>query len=290
MTHKASPNLLRVKFSRLWKHVWCNDINHSTLMLEDIRLKLLIRKFFKMIFFKLLDINIIRLPNFISIRLVGIIELKDFDFGSDGNLTKLSVRYAYFLGELKTQIFNSFGYSNVCIFYRLFFFGYKRYFRKNTYKISKYRFFRNPVNLAEMFANHFKRKRRRPQKHIFGVSKALFKKRKMLRKRIYGVKVRLSGPLGAPRNRKHKTITRLFGDMPANTLHSYIDFHQTVGVSKFGSFGIKVWVYKGLRSLLFSGKKNKSPCFSFFKTKSFYLRPTKFPKAKRVYIQKYLWL
>lgn len=289
MTHLINPNLLRIHYSRLWSNKWCNDLNFSHLVVEDLRMRYLAIDFFKTLPINVFDIKIIRVSKKIFLIVHGMINPRKFKIQEEGEeeeSEKLVYIYSYFflpLFELKKQILDSFSYPDVHIFYRFLYFGW---FRHKDF--SKFLYLRNAKNLALLFSSSFRKKRRKPIKHMLGLAKAFFKKKKLRFHKFYGAKVRLSGPLGAPRNRRHRNVTLSFGDMPINSFQSYVEFYRTTAVNKFGSFGIKVWLFKGSKSLLASGNKHRRWSFPLFTKKSFYAYATNYWDVERTYIYRYI--
>lgn len=288
MTHLISPNLLRLHYSRLWSNKWCNDLNFSHLVVEDLRIKYMTVDFLKTLPIKVFNVKIIRTPKKIFLIVQGMINPKRFKIQEDEKEEEneeLVYIYSYFfspLFELKKQIWDSFSYPNVYIFYRFLFFGW---FRHKDF--SKFLFLRNAKNFALLFSSFFKKKHRKPIKRMLGLAKAFFRKKKLRFHKFFGAKVKLSGPLGAPRNRRHRIVTLRFGAMPINSFQSYVEFYKTTAVNRFGSFGIKVWLFKGSKSLLASGNKHRRRSFPLFIKKSFYAYPTNHWGIERTYLYRY---
>ena len=285
MTHKASANLLRLGYNRLWPNKWCNDINYSDILIEDFRLRFLIKNFFYMKNISILEVKISRLPGETFLVITGVISWIKYNF-QETNLKEITDQLEFFqsLPELKAQMYSSFGRARVTIMLRLFHFGYRKHL-----KYRKFQLLRSASALSERFAEYLKKKTKKPHRHILGVFRSLFKKKNLNSLKIYGIKIRIAGPLFSPRNKKKKKITKVVGDMPLNSFSSLIEYHHATGISKSGSFGIKVWVNRGRKSLLVSGNQNKRPNFSRLAKKSFYSVATKsVVKGKRVYIYRYI--
>ena len=285
MTHKASANLLRLGYNKLWPNKWCNDINYSDILIEDFRLRFIVKNFFYIKNVSILEIKISRLPGETFLIITGVVSRIRYNFEYK-NLDEITNKLEFFqsLPELKAQLFSSFGRARVTIMLRLFHFGYRKHL-----KYRKYLLLKSAMALSQRFSEYFKKKTKKPHRHILGVFRSLFKKKILNSLKIYGIKIRIAGPLFSPRNRKKKKITKVVGDMPLNTFSSLIEYHHTTGVSKSGSFGIKVWINRGRKSLLVSGNQNKRPNFDKFVKKSFYSVATRsIAKRKRVYIYRYI--
>ena len=61
--------------------------------------------------------------------------------------------------------------------------------------------------------------------------------------RVKGVKILISGRLDGAEMSRAEYLTR--GKIPLATLRADIDFAQKVAVTKYGTIGVKVWIYKG---------------------------------------------
>ena len=99
MTHLISPNLLRIHYSRLWNNKWCNDLNFSHLIVEDLRLKYLVFDFFKTLPINVFDIKIIRASKKIFLITYGMINPRKFkvqEDEEDEEKEKLVYIYSYF--------------------------------------------------------------------------------------------------------------------------------------------------------------------------------------------------
>ncbi len=59
-----------------------------------------------------------------------------------------------------------------------------------------------------------------------------------------GVKVKASGRLG--NSEMARVETQMQGSIPLQTLQANVDYAVTVAVTKVGTIGIKVWIYKGM--------------------------------------------
>jgi len=58
-----------------------------------------------------------------------------------------------------------------------------------------------------------------------------------------GVKIEIAGRLGGSEMRRRERVVR--GMIPLHTLDAYIDYGVTTCVTKSGTIGVKVWVYRG---------------------------------------------
>ena len=283
MTHKSTSSVLRLKYSRVWSNVWCNNINYAFLVNEDIRLNNLIKQMYKVFPNQVLDFKVKRTFNFLFIIIQIVIREKNYYFYNfkDSNLVKLDHDFYYSLTnlELRKVIYQTCGYPWVRIFYRLIFFGLVRRkesaFNKMSLKSSKI--------FCEHICSFFKRKFRKPRRRIKGMLRALIRKKYKLEKwKVFGFKVVLSGPLNAPRGRRHKVYKIVYGQMPLNNFQKYVDYYQATGVTKHGSFGVKVWIYRGNRSLIYSRVNPRAVVFSRLKKiKTLYFKKKK--KLSRYY-------
>lgn len=61
--------------------------------------------------------------------------------------------------------------------------------------------------------------------------------------RVKGVKILLSGRLDGAEMSRSEYLTQ--GKIPLATLRADIDFAQRTAVTKYGTVGVKVWIYKG---------------------------------------------
>jgi len=67
---------------------------------------------------------------------------------------------------------------------------------------------------------------------------------------IKGLKIKIKGRLNGAPKAKHKSVT--IGDVPTQSINSFLDYAQTAVHTKNGTYGIKVWV---------ASKTQKSKCF-----------------------------
>jgi len=58
--------------------------------------------------------------------------------------------------------------------------------------------------------------------------------------KILGIKIQISGRINNRRKSKRKVIT--LGNLPIQSLNSYIDYTESKSYTKNGTFGIKVWI------------------------------------------------
>lgn len=65
---------------------------------------------------------------------------------------------------------------------------------------------------------------------------------------LRGLRIRVSGKLYG-KSRKRKRVLS-WGIMPLQTFSNDIDYSYKVAVTKYGAFGIKVWVFKDRKNLL----------------------------------------
>ncbi len=68
-----------------------------------------------------------------------------------------------------------------------------------------------------------------------------------------GVKVQISGRLGGAEIARTEGSTA--GSIPLHTLRANVDYGFTESLTKYGTIGVKVWIYKGLIEL---GKEDKN--------------------------------
>ncbi|MFQ5713143.1 MAG: 30S ribosomal protein S3 [Candidatus Scalinduaceae bacterium] len=68
-----------------------------------------------------------------------------------------------------------------------------------------------------------------------------------------GVKVQISGRLGGAEIARTEGST--VGSIPLHTLRANVDYGFAESLTKYGTIGVKVWIYKGLIEL---GKENKN--------------------------------
>lgn len=59
-----------------------------------------------------------------------------------------------------------------------------------------------------------------------------------------GVKIKCSGRLGGAE--MARVETQMMGSIPLQTLQAHVDYAQITAVTKVGTIGIKVWIYKGM--------------------------------------------
>jgi small subunit ribosomal protein S3 len=68
-----------------------------------------------------------------------------------------------------------------------------------------------------------------------------------------GVKVQISGRLGGAEIARTEGAT--VGSIPLHTLRANIDYGFAESLTKYGTIGVKVWIFKGLKTL---GEEDKN--------------------------------
>jgi small subunit ribosomal protein S3 len=61
--------------------------------------------------------------------------------------------------------------------------------------------------------------------------------------RVKGVKILISGRLDGAEMSRSEYLTQ--GKIPLATLRADIDYAQKTAITKYGTIGVKVWIYKG---------------------------------------------
>jgi ribosomal protein S3 len=61
-------------------------------------------------------------------------------------------------------------------------------------------------------------------------------------KRLQGVKIQISGKINGFSRKRRRVLS--WGTLPLQTITNDIDYSYRVVITKFGVFGVKVWLYK----------------------------------------------
>lgn len=64
---------------------------------------------------------------------------------------------------------------------------------------------------------------------------------------VKGIKIRVSGRLNGAEIARSEHYA--FGSIPLHTIKADVDFAKTIAFTKYGTIGIKVWVFKGIKSI-----------------------------------------
>lgn len=293
MSHKITANLLRLNYSRLWPNTWCNNYLYGETLIQDLRISQLIKAAIKKTSFRFWGVRVSRTKGrvFVFIQLL----FQDFTFYRSKTFSILSKKtslepheeekiseknfhlhfeniswpYVNFSFLLKTKLWKILSIDNSTIFYRLLVFGNWRF---NTFN-SFFKAFslKNTDRLALEISKVFFNTRKRAFGKAFGIVKTLIRFKAELRSLgIKGFKIKFFGPVSAPRNRRKKIIGKTVGKLPITNFQSYVSYASNTFVNKHGSFGVKVWIYKGYSSLLASGNTQRRASFKTLKKKQFF--------------------
>ena len=170
---------------------------------------------------------------------------------------------------LKTKLWKTLSLNNTIIVYRVLVFGswrfstfnsfFKAFSSKNTYRLA--------TETSKVFLNT----RKKAFGKAFGIIKSLLRSKAQLRSLgIKGFKIKILGPVSAPRNRRKKVVTKVVGKLPITNFQSYVNYGSNTVVNKHGSFGIKIWMYRGYSSLLASGNTQRRASYRTLKKKQFF--------------------
>ena len=145
------------------------------------------------------------------------------------------------------------------------------------------------MEISKVFLNA----RRKAFGKAFGIVKSLLRSKAELRSLgIKGFKIKFFGPLSAPRNRRKKIIGKTIGKLPITNFQSYVNYASNTVVNKHGSFGVKIWIYKGYSSLVASGNAQRRASYKTLKKKQFFKfvflesRIVKITRYRYLYIKK----
>ena len=293
MSHKITANLLRLNYSRLWPNTWCNNYLYGETLLQDLRINQLIKAAIKKTPFRLWGFRISRVKGsvFVFIQIL----FQDFIFYRDNPSAKLYKKtfvlqntekeglvenyslyfenifwaYANLSFILKTKLWKTLSINNSVVFYRFLVFGIWRFNVFNSF--FKAFSLKNTDRLATEISKVFTKTRKRPFGRAFGIVQSLIRYKAQLRSLgIKGFKIKVFGPISAPRNRRKKVIGRTVGKLPITNFQSYVNYSSNTIVNKHGSFGVKIWIYKGYSSLLASGNSQRRSSYRTLKKKTFF--------------------
>lgn len=305
MSHKITPNLLRLNYSRLWPNVWCNNYAYGENLLQDLRINQLIKAVVKQSPFRLWGVRVSK-TNSRTFAFIQIL-FQDFKFYYNNPSSRfykkkslveeeysqyfenISWPYVNLALTLKSKLWKTLSVSNFSVFYRILVFGSWRF---NIFS-SFFKAFslKNTDRLAREISKIFLTSRKKPFGKAFGIVKSLLRSKPHLRALgVKGFKIKFLGPLSAPRNRRKKVITKTVGKLPTTNFQSYVNYGANTIVNKHGSFGIKIWVYKGYSSLLASGNTQRRASYRSLKKKQFFKFVLFDTKMVRITRYRYLYI
>lgn len=313
MPHKITANLLRLNYSRLWPNTWANNYLYGETLIQDIRVTQLVKAAIKKTPFRFWGLRLSRTKGcfFVFIRLL----FQDFASYQTKSLFKPSKKtplehsdkkktleenfhqhfeniywpYVSLSFVLKTKLWKVLSVNNSIIFYRLLVFGNWRFNTANSF--FKAFSLKNTDRLALEISKIFLNTRRKPFGKAFGIIRSLIRFKSELRSLgIKGFKIKFFGPISAPRNRRKKIIGKTVGKLPITNFQSYVNYSSNTVVNKHGSFGVKIWIYKGYSSLLASGNTQRRASYKTLKRKKFFKFVMVEGKIEKITRYRYLYI
>jgi len=209
MGQKISPTSLRVSVNKDWRSRWFSVKKYPQFLKEDMAVRKFLEK--KLQNMSVDRIEIERSPDVLSITI------------STARPGLIIGRGGTGIEDLKAEIA-------------------KLIKRKTAVRLDVQEF-KNPEASARIMAEQMAEQveKRIPYRRILKQAIA-----KMTANRdVKGVKVSISGRLDGKEIARTEHLEE--GSLPLQTLRAYIDFAEATAFTTYGTVGVKVWIYKGLR-------------------------------------------
>jgi small subunit ribosomal protein S3 len=209
MGQKVSPISLRVSINKDWKSRWFNLKNYHKFLEEDLAIRKFLDK--KLKGMSVDSVEIERSPDVLSIVINTARPGLIIGRGGTG------------IEDLKAELA-------------------KLIKRKTAIRLDV-REFKNPETSARIMAEQIAEQieKRVPYRHVMKQALA-----KIIANRdVKGAKVLISGRLDGNEIARSEHLEQ--GNLPLQTLRADIDFAEATAYTTYGTVGIKVWIYKGLR-------------------------------------------
>jgi len=258
MAHKVNPIGIRLNLTRTWPSLWHSEYNYPVLLNLDFFFKKYLRDQFRLYGLDLAGFFIKRCANYSFISI--------FIFNTNPGVTTqfkrfLFLRHWHFFRvvldlEIRRFLFAFYrasGLVNVRMRVR-----YIRYQRTNLKAII---WSSSPL----LFANYFVKKyiKANSFKRIFKSFRSVYASALSAKLNVVGVKVKLSGPVKAPRTRRSQVVKALFrGAAPVQTFDKNVDYVVKTRSLREGTITLKVWFTKLLENKKYFSLLNLSNAFT----------------------------
>jgi len=240
MARKINPIGIRIPYLQTWPSLWHSSISYSSLMYQDLFIRKYVKAQFRRYRLDLAECQIKRTFNvlFISLFLFNTnvnanFQFKPFLFLRSYFLFRvlLDAEAARISGAIK-RFFNV---PKVRINFKII----KR--QKPNFK--EIALTANPILLNNYFIRRYSRMN--SYKYILKSFRGLYGSLRLARFNLKGLKLRIAGPVRAPRTRRSQIIKKLyFGTTPLQTFSSLILYSLRTRALDEGVVTIRTWMYK----------------------------------------------
>lgn len=228
MGHKINPISFRLIQNKGWKSKWFNETHHGVLLLEDIELKNTIMKSLKKIG-GLEKIEISRNPQEIVVSIYS--SRPGMIIGRSGaGVSDLKKNL-----EEKIKIYR----ANLAYYLKQIMIG-KNLPNKVKLDIIEVQ---TPEISASLVAQAVANQLERRVAYRRAVHQAI---EKAVERGAKGVKIGVAGRLGGVEIARREKFSK--GSIPLATIKADIDYSQNNAYTTFGVIGVKVWIYKGIKT------------------------------------------
>jgi len=209
MGQKISPTSFRISINKDWKSRWFNLKNYPAFLKEDVNIRGLLNKKLKNMSVDV--INIERSPDLLAITIHTARPGLIIGRGGTG------------IEDLRVEVL-------------------KLIKRKTSVRLDVQEY-KNPESSARIMAEQMAEQieKRTPYRRVLKQSLSKIVASKLVK----GAKIALSGRLDG--NDIARTEHLEQGSLPLQTLRADIDYAQATAHTTYGTVGVKVWIYKGLK-------------------------------------------
>jgi hypothetical protein len=256
MTRSVNPIVIRLSTTKIWSNLWFSKYNYSDILNQDFFIKNYIRVQLKYYGIGVVNFNIKRSLNsiFITLTLFNCNFLNSHQFLYNFHISSISLIrsiFDYEVGRFSFSIYKLTGQSKVRFFIRTI--------KKQRYGLRAVLLSASPILLSKyFFMRYFKMGSYKPVLKVF---KRIFNKPDVLENNtnIKGLKLLISGPIKAPRNRRSFLIKNIFfGSTPFQTFNNYVDFFVKSKSLSEGVVTAKFFFFKKIKLNYLEKKKIKS--------------------------------
>jgi ribosomal protein S3 len=253
MSQKVNPISFRINNNKTWDSAWYSDYKYFDLETGKLQLDMYIREYIHSVFKQLkILVDKIYIKEIDSKYLVKIfIFERGLPLKKDVLInSKKASRYKTYITGLKKSSINPFFKDKQKNFTKNWFINPKKvlnhienqlniYFNKPIYLSIVYK--KDIGDSASLLGNFLTRELEKPNMNF---KKALRDSLNQIKNKhnIRGLRVNCSGRLGRAPRAKMEWFR--FGSIPLTKISAKVDYIQLTGKTKYGSFGIKVWLYK----------------------------------------------
>lgn len=270
MGHKINPNIIRLGILKNWGDLWFSDFSYNKLLLQDFFIRRYVKALFKPFGFQVLRVSIKKNIKgiYITIRVFNWNKrVSDMVLPYLANIKWWFARRVFqnIIQRLMVGMFHLTGLTNIRFRFEVI--------EWQTSSVDTLIEFSNP----KLFANYIMRNHRRMYsgKKTLKILRSKFKDLPLHFSLLQGLRIHLSGPLKAPRQRRAQTYRYTFaGPVPLQTFSTNILYSVMSRVLSEGLVTTKIWVrlpslssLQASRIALFSKLRGMLKRFKLYKTK-----------------------